>query len=247
MLIYAETLSKPITRLYITHYHPDHLLGAGAFSVPIYALSEVKAKIAQVGDRIAAEEREKLGAVIPLHAEQLNYSVLPGPETIDGIPIEFIHLRDAETEDAMMIGFPEHGILISQDMIYNRVHAFCAERAFDAWSESLRRYQKLSYSKFLPGHGDPGEAGLCDEMLHYLSVARDALAVASDPADLKRRINSSRREFFVANFSLSAAQCDKIKFMSLAIPAPSAPKCHHDVRSRHHAPRPSQDIVSAFG
>src|SRR5271170_3739705 len=42
---YAEKLKKPIKRLYVSHYHPDHLLGAAAFSAPIYALTEVKAKI----------------------------------------------------------------------------------------------------------------------------------------------------------------------------------------------------------
>jgi glyoxylase-like metal-dependent hydrolase (beta-lactamase superfamily II) len=28
---YAATLGKPLTRLYVTHYHPDHLLGAAVF------------------------------------------------------------------------------------------------------------------------------------------------------------------------------------------------------------------------
>src|SRR5262252_9550835 len=26
---YAASLNKPLSRLYVTHYHPDHLLGAG--------------------------------------------------------------------------------------------------------------------------------------------------------------------------------------------------------------------------
>jgi glyoxylase-like metal-dependent hydrolase (beta-lactamase superfamily II) len=38
---YALQLQKPIARLYVSHYHPDHLLGAIAFSAPIYALAEV--------------------------------------------------------------------------------------------------------------------------------------------------------------------------------------------------------------
>jgi hypothetical protein len=56
---YAGTLGKPITRLYITHYHPDHLLCAPAFPSAIYALASVAAKIDAVGDRVAAEEHEK--------------------------------------------------------------------------------------------------------------------------------------------------------------------------------------------
>ena len=46
---YAQTLKRPITRLYVSHYHPDHLLdehvngavneilGAVAFRAPIYS------------------------------------------------------------------------------------------------------------------------------------------------------------------------------------------------------------------
>ena len=37
---YAATLGKPLTRLYVTHYHPDHLLGAAAFDAPLFALEE---------------------------------------------------------------------------------------------------------------------------------------------------------------------------------------------------------------
>src|ERR1700728_1843016 len=59
VLGYAGTLGKPIARLYISHFHPDHLLGAAAFTDPIYALPEVRAKIDAVGDRVAAEEHEK--------------------------------------------------------------------------------------------------------------------------------------------------------------------------------------------
>jgi glyoxylase-like metal-dependent hydrolase (beta-lactamase superfamily II) len=70
---YSQTLRKPIKRLYVSHYHPDHLLGAVAFHAPLYALREVKAKIEAVGDRVAGEEHEKHPsqvrhrAAIPIH------------------------------------------------------------------------------------------------------------------------------------------------------------------------------------
>ena len=57
---YAQGLRKPMTRLIVTHYHPDHILGAAAFDVPLYALESVAEKIGAVGDRVAQEEREKV-------------------------------------------------------------------------------------------------------------------------------------------------------------------------------------------
>jgi glyoxylase-like metal-dependent hydrolase (beta-lactamase superfamily II) len=78
VVAFAATPRKPITRLYITHFHPDHLLGAAAFKVPIYALPQVTAKIQVIGDLIAREEHAKYNSVIPDHAERPSQSVVPG-------------------------------------------------------------------------------------------------------------------------------------------------------------------------
>jgi glyoxylase-like metal-dependent hydrolase (beta-lactamase superfamily II) len=188
VVAYAEQLAKPITRLYLSHYHPDHILGAAAFSAPIYALAEVKAKIEAVGDRIAAEEREKHGEAIPDHAERPGNIVEPGIETIDGVPIDFIRLTHAETEDALMIGLPNHSILITQDLIYKHVHAFVGEMAFDTWHEALNKTQRLYYQRLLPGHGDPGGHDLYNEMRDYLAVAREAYLDADNADDFKQRL-----------------------------------------------------------
>jgi glyoxylase-like metal-dependent hydrolase (beta-lactamase superfamily II) len=120
VLAYAAGLGKPIMRLYITHYHPDHLLGAPAFPCPIYALASVAAKIDAVGERVAAEEHEKYGHAIPLRAERPGQIVAPGIETIDGIRFELLHLQHAETQDSLMVGLPDHGVLITQDLIYSQ-------------------------------------------------------------------------------------------------------------------------------
>ncbi len=188
VVAYAAGLGKPIGRLYITHYHPDHLLGAPAFSCPIYAIASVAAKIDAVGDRIAAEEHEKLGDMIPLHAERPSQIVMPGIEEIDGVRFEFIHLQHAETQDALMVGLPDHGVLITQDLLYNGVHVFIGERAFDGWSAALRRTQALNYERLLPGHGPPGGPELYSAMSQYLATARDALSGSSSGDELKSRL-----------------------------------------------------------
>ena len=188
VLAYAQTLGKPISRLYITHYHPDHLLGAVVFQVPVYALAEVKAKIEAVGDRVASEEHAKCGDIVPSYAERPGHVVVPGTETIDATRIEFIRLQHAETENALMIALPDQGILITQDLVYHRVHVFVGEKAFETWARALEAYRELGYGKVLPGHGLPGGPELYDEMLHYLSVVRDEYSKARDGEDLKRRL-----------------------------------------------------------
>ena len=188
VVAYAATLGKPIKRLYVTHYHPDHLLGAPAFSSPIHALASVAAKIDAVGDRVAAEEHAKLGDVVPIRAERPSRIVAPGIEKLDGVRFEFLHLQQAETQDALMIGLPDHGILITQDLIYNGVHVFMGERAFDSWAAALQRTQALNYDTLLPGHGEPGGPELYAAMSNYLGVAREELAASNNGAELKARL-----------------------------------------------------------
>jgi glyoxylase-like metal-dependent hydrolase (beta-lactamase superfamily II) len=194
-LSFASTLGKPVTRLYVTHYHPDHLLGAAAFGLPIHALAEVTAKISAVGDRVASEEHEKFPDAIPSRAEKPSLVLTPGAETIDAVRFEFIHLQHAETEHALMIGIPEHRILITQDLIYNRVHVFISERAFETWCGRLEHYKAQPYEKILPGHGAPGGRELYDRMQNYLSTAREALSKSSDGDDLKERLIAAFPDF----------------------------------------------------
>lgn len=191
VMAYAGQLHKPIARLYISHYHPDHLLGAVAFSAPIYALREVIAKVQVVGNRVAREEHEKFGDDVPERAECLSHVVKPGSEEIESIPLEHIHLQHAETQDALMIGFPAHGILITQDLVYNCVHAMVGEKAFETWKDVLETKKNESYDKILPGHGAPGGKELYGQMQHYLSTACELYAQATDGEDLKNKLIQS--------------------------------------------------------
>lgn len=188
VVTYAAQLKKPITRLYVTHYHPDHLLGAVAFAVPIYALAEVARKIEAVGDRVAREEHEKFGDNVPTRAERPRNVVEPGVEMLEGVPIDFVHLQNAETHDALMVGLPDHGILITQDLVYNRVHTMVGEKSFDSWHNALESGKGLDYDKILPGHGAPAGKQLYTQMQNYLAVARDAYAQSKDGDDMKARM-----------------------------------------------------------
>ena len=185
VVAYAAALKKPITRLFVTHYHPDHLLGAVVFSAPLYALREVSAKIATVGDRVAREEHEKFGKDVPTRAERPGNVVNAGLEVVEGVAVDFIHLQNAETHDALMVGLPGHGILITQDLVYNHVHAMVGEKAFDTWDTALETRKELDYDKVLPGHGAPGGKELYAQMQHYLATAREVYAQTKDGDEMK--------------------------------------------------------------
>jgi glyoxylase-like metal-dependent hydrolase (beta-lactamase superfamily II) len=190
-IAFAKRLNKPITRLYVTHYHPDHHLGAEAFDAPIYALVETKAKIEAIGERLAREERAKFPEtpdVVPTHATSPQLLVEPGVELIGGRKFDFRVLRHAETKTALTVALPDDDILITQDLVYNQVHLFLGEKYFDEWEGALNEYRRLSYSHILGGHGLPGGPELYDQMKVYLEFAKSALAQSVDGEELKTKL-----------------------------------------------------------
>jgi glyoxylase-like metal-dependent hydrolase (beta-lactamase superfamily II) len=58
---YAGRPERPLTRLYVTHYHPDHLLGAAAKFFGKDQLRDVEEEIIAAKTR-AAREREQVQA-----------------------------------------------------------------------------------------------------------------------------------------------------------------------------------------
>ncbi len=185
---YGATLGKPITRLYVTHYHPDHILGAEVFDAPLYTLTEVAAKIGNAGDRVAREEHAIIGDDAPDHARQPDKRVPEGEEVVDGVRIAHMRLTHAETEDALAIGLPDAGAIIVQDLVYDRSHLFLGEKGFDGWRAALKAYRALPYDIVLPGHGLPGDKTLYDAMIVYLDFAEDALKTSATAAEFERRL-----------------------------------------------------------
>ncbi|RFZ90942.1 MBL fold metallo-hydrolase [Mucilaginibacter conchicola] len=169
---YAAELGKPITWLYVTHHHPDHYFGAQVFDIKVSALHQTAEMIAATGDAYVKAMHPRLGELVPGKVHKPEIVIAPGYDVIDGVDIEFIHSTNAETADALMIAFPKHGVIITQDLIYNNIHAFLGEMAFETWRNDIKALQKSkAYDHILPGHGAPGGPELYQQMLDYLELA----------------------------------------------------------------------------
>ena len=68
VVAYAQSLGKPIARVYVTHEHPDHFFGAGAFGGPVHALAEIKEVIEEEGDARVAQNHAQFGDFVPATA-----------------------------------------------------------------------------------------------------------------------------------------------------------------------------------
>jgi glyoxylase-like metal-dependent hydrolase (beta-lactamase superfamily II) len=192
VLDYSANLGKPITRVYVSHAHPDHYAGIGLFDAPLYAVASVRETINTIGMQRIVNINNLTGGgelAVP-DLKEIKHTVESGEEIIDGVRFSFEHVGSAEAADQLVIDLLDEGILVAQDLVFNRVHAFLAEQHFDDWSAALDEFEARGHSTVLAGHGKPGNRSLFEETRTYLSAARAALAVSSGAEDLNQRLDS---------------------------------------------------------
>jgi len=204
---YADSLGKPIDRIYLSHEHPDHWMGSIAFQdVRVHALQGVIDFVRQNGETIL-KKKGKPGKV-----PNFGNAVTAGKEMIGGLTFEFATYKNAESADALVIALPELKTLIAQDLLYSNTHLYLGQDSFDLWIAALETMKKNygDYEWFIPGHGEPQTTtGLADDNIVYLHEADKAFDIAG--SDLKKiqehlygRFPDLKARFFVP-FSVGIA------------------------------------------
>ena len=182
---------KPLTRLYLSHAHPDHYVGAAFFNAPTYALAGTKATIEAAGATMAAGAYQLSGAGEPPAGRAIDHVIEPGTETISGIEFRFDAITDAEAADQLTIGFPEQNVLIAGDILYQDVHMFLGQQEFDGWKAAIAKLENTSCTTIIPGHGEPGGRDIFDHSRQYLDAAVTAVAQAGTAEELDRALTTA--------------------------------------------------------
>jgi glyoxylase-like metal-dependent hydrolase (beta-lactamase superfamily II) len=172
---YADSLGKPIERLYLSHRHPDHWFGLGtAFAdIAIYALPEVINFIRDNGKASIDDHLKKLGDLAPTTLVVPQNIVKPGAETIDGVKYIFDRVIDTEIDFLLTIRLPELGVYIAQDLIYSGTHLYLTN-SMEHWIQILETMLTSDYELFMPGHGLPADKNEVARNIEYLSAAKGA-------------------------------------------------------------------------
>lgn len=188
---YVARLRKPVTRIYVSHDHPDHYLGMGeAFAdVPVYALPDVRHHIEEDGPKQIAKWTAKLGPQMVAQRLALpSRDAAPGREVVDGVAVEFDVAKDHESAESLVIKLPDLGVYIAQDLLYNGVHLWVPGPT-QGWRSALQGLLgQAQYTTFLAGHGEPGGRALIEQNLAYLDTVDRIRATASGAADYKRKL-----------------------------------------------------------
>ena len=173
---YADSLGKPIDRIYVSHRHPDHWFGLGAAftDVPVHALAETATFIQEHG----AESRDdhwKLGGGVPDRIVVPHEIVKPGESFVDGVRYLCEEVTDTEIDALLVLKLPDLGVQFVADLVYSGTHLYLTSHLLH-WRQVLQEMLLSDYDLFMPGHGLPADGSEIARNIEYLDAAGDAIA-----------------------------------------------------------------------
>ena len=186
---------KPLSIIFITHEHADHVLGLEVFkeaypSVRIIAASAVLPRIHKVYQEKIDKWKQLLGSDAATHVvpiEPFDGDTI----TFESSQIEILKHIQGDTDENTMLWIPGQRILVGGDVVFNNMHVYTAEtdsQARGKWLNSLNAIRALQPSVVIPGHskaGAPLDASTAIAFTEtYLSVFEEELTKAKDPDSL---------------------------------------------------------------
>lgn len=189
----ATVTDKPVTQVFLTHHHPDHVLGNQAFAdVPIAALPGTTQLMRDHGDTLAENMYRMVGdwmrgteTLLPTQVAQ------PGTVEIGGRSLRLLALSGHTGADLAILD-EKTGVLFAGDIVfYQRALTTPNSPGLQAWLRDLDTLQALHYNVLVPGHGPIAtDARPLDQMRDYLTwldqLMRDAAKQGADMAELIR-------------------------------------------------------------
>jgi glyoxylase-like metal-dependent hydrolase (beta-lactamase superfamily II) len=198
---YVNSIGKPLDRVIVTHYHPDHWFGIASFKeYPIYALQEVIDRIDAFADFVLNYHRgihgENAAALIPSEKVTPSIAIKEGLFDFDGITLNLMKILDTEAPCILVPELPEHGILFAQDLVYNGAYAYFGDRTTDGglclnnWIKAIQDFKQKNYKIVLPGHGKPTDSSIFDEVITYLEFVKFELGAGKKGEELIESIKT---------------------------------------------------------
>lgn len=158
-----DLTDKEVARVYLTHFHPDHVLGNQAFAPGTIAAQQgVIDGLKKVGDDFATAMYQAVGdwmrgTEIALPTE----IVVGGFEDIGNRRLRFIGLA-GHTESDLAIFDETSGLLFSGDLVFLDRAPTTPHADISRWIVALATLGGIPHSLLVPGHGpaEPGSRGI---------------------------------------------------------------------------------------
>jgi glyoxylase-like metal-dependent hydrolase (beta-lactamase superfamily II) len=173
---------KRVAYLTITHFHPEHGMGAQSFpagTTIIYPAAQ-KSELIEKGRSIIT----MFNGFSPAIADLLKPVRITLPSitfeseaevNLGDLSVRLLHWGPAHTRGDEFVFLPEQGILFGGDVVVNRFFPIMpdADASGVNWISMLERMEKLNPKIVVPGHGEVGDASLIRQMREYLAFVRD--------------------------------------------------------------------------
>lgn len=155
----TELTGKPVARVYVTHFHPDHIFGNQAFSPQALATTpKVAEGMKRLGDDFAAAMYRTVG-------DWMRGTELALPQTLIGARTEDFGDRKlrllplaGHTDSDLAIHDERSGLLFTGDLVFLDRAATTPNADIAVWRRSLAELGGISHTRLVPGHG-PAESG----------------------------------------------------------------------------------------
>ncbi len=151
---------KPVARVFISHLHPDHAMGAAAFDPAIvHALPATRADLDRDGEgfsdamyRLLADWMKNTHVALP------QGDLTQGTTTIGGRPLRLLALGGHSGGDLAL--FDETtGTLITGDIVFHNRAPSTPHADLPAWRTSLDALAAIPHRALIPGHGPLDNSG----------------------------------------------------------------------------------------
>lgn len=169
--------NKKILFLTMTHFHPEHGMGAQAFpeGTTIVVPKAQKAELLEKGSAYIkmfsgfssgiADLLENVKLVSPQLAFEREVEI-----DLGGKLVRLLYFGPAHTRGDNFIFLPQERILFGGDVVLNRFFPIMpdADSSGTGWIRTLKKLEALAPAKVIPGHGEVGDINLIRGMKDFL-------------------------------------------------------------------------------
>lgn len=150
----AKLVGKPVTRVYLTHLHPDHTYGDAAFDpAAIAATPALIASLRAEGGGFADGMYRLLGDWMRGTELRLPGHVVSAPEeTVGGRTFRMLPLAGHSAADLALLD-TRTGTLVAGDLVFHDRAPSTPHADLPRWRTSLDTLKALGHARVIPGHG----------------------------------------------------------------------------------------------